>query len=292
VLEKKRRLAGDEHSEPRLQTPGGEPKRFDPSHPDQNCRDGLFAINPVMDLEPTEYAARFRNHGFAVFPRLLPDVEVDRLKAAIEAIPDCDAVRRKRSVYGVRNLLDLSPDVRTLAALPEVRQLVTPVLGEDAFASRAIFFDKVPGANWALGWHQDRVIAVSEPRDVPQFLGWGQRAGVWQVQPPPEILAAMVAVRIHLDECGPENGPLRVIPGSHGHGWLDDEISRWKHDVEPVTCLVSAGGAITMCPLILHASSKAISPSHRRVIHIEYARGELPGGLEWHRRIGRDSYEC
>ena len=50
--------------------------------------------------------------------------------------------------------------------------------------------------------------AVAEQHDVPGFLAWGQKAGVWQVQPPPEILAAMVAVRIHLDDCGPENGPL------------------------------------------------------------------------------------
>jgi len=246
-------------------------------------------MSSVLEVEPAEYAMRFHEVGFAVLPRLLPGDEIERLRAAIAAIPDCDAVRRKRNVYGVRNLLDLSPDVRRLSALPQVRQLVTPILGEGAFAARAIFFDKVPGANWALGWHQDSVIAVAEQRNVPGFLAWGQKAGVWQVQPPPEILAAMVAVRIHLDDCGPENGPLRVIPGSHRHGWLDNEIGRWKRDVEAVTCLVSAGGAVTMCPLILHASSKAVSPSHRRVIHIEYASEELPGGLHWHRRIASAS---
>jgi ectoine hydroxylase-related dioxygenase (phytanoyl-CoA dioxygenase family) len=240
----------------------------------------------VLEVQPTQYAARFREKGIAIFPELLDGIEVERLRSAIAAIPDCDAVRRKRNVYGVRNLLDLSADVRRLAAMPEVRQLVTPLIGEGAFAARAIFFDKVPGANWAVGWHQDSVIAVAEQHDVPGFLAWGQKAGVWQVQPPPEILAAMVAVRIHLDDCGPENGPLRVIPGSHRHGWLDNEIGRWKRDVEAVNCLASAGGAVLMCPLILHASSKAVSPSHRRVIHIEYASQELPGGLEWHRRIG------
>jgi hypothetical protein len=243
-------------------------------------------MHSALDIEPKEYAARFRDSGFAVVPRLLPTAEVERLRAAIEMIPDCDSVRRKRSVYGVRNLLELSPEICRLAALPEIRQLVTPILDEGAFAARALFFDKVPGANWALGWHQDRVIAVSERRDVAGFSGWGQRAGVWQVQPPPEILAAMVAVRVHLDDCGPENGPLRVIPGSHCHGWLDNEIARWKRDVEPVTCLVSAGGAVAMCPLILHASLKALSPRHRRVVHIEYASQELPGGLQWHRRVG------
>jgi hypothetical protein len=243
-------------------------------------------MSSTLEIEQMEYAEQFRERGFAVFPQLLPEAEIERLRLAIEAIPDCDAVRRKRNVYGVRNLLDLAPEVRRLAALPLVRQLVTPLLGDEAFAARAIFFDKVVGANWALGWHQDSVIAVKEPRDLPGFLAWGLKAGVWQVQPPPEILAKMVAVRVHLDDCGPENGPLRVIPGSHRHGWLDNEIDRWKREVEPVSCLVSAGGAITMCPLILHASSKAIAPSHRRVIHIEYASQELPDGLEWHRRIG------
>jgi uncharacterized UPF0146 family protein len=236
-------------------------------------------------FDPKEYAQQFRDRGFAVFPRLLAEAEVDRLRRAIEAIPDCDAVRRKRNVYGVRNLLDLSPDVCRLARLPEIRALVTPLLGEEAFAARAIFFDKVSGANWALGWHQDRVIAVAEKGDARGFLAWGQKAGVWQVQPPPEIMAAMVAVRVHLDDCHADNGPLRVLPGSQCNGWLDNEIDRWKRDVEPVTCLADAGGALTMCPLILHASSKAESPSHRRVIHIEFASQELPGGLQWHRRV-------
>ena len=238
-----------------------------------------------MPFDRAEYADQFRERGFAVFPRLLDEAEVDRLRQAIESIPDCDAVRRKRNVYGVRNLLDLSPDVCRLARLPEIRALVTPILGEEAFAARAIFFDKVPGANWALGWHQDSVIAVAEKGEARGFLAWGQKAGVWQVQPPPEIMAAMVAVRVHLDDCHADNGPLRVLPGSQCNGWLDNEIDRWKRDVEPVTCLADAGGVLTMCPLILHASSKAESPSHRRVIHIEFASQELPGGLQWHRRV-------
>jgi hypothetical protein len=37
-----------------------------------------------------------------------------------------------------------------------------------------------------------------------------------------------------------------------------------------------------MRPLLLHASSPAQRPGHRRVIHLEFAAGELPGGLEWH----------
>lgn len=232
------------------------------------------------------YPARFRAAGFAIFPRVLGAREVERLRQAIAAIPDGDEVRRKRSVYGVRNLLEISADIRALAASHAVRQFVTPLLGPNAFATRAVFFDKVPDANWTLGWHQDSVISVVERRGVPGFLAWGNKAGVWQVQPPPEILARMVAVRVHLDDCGPDNGPLRVLPGSHRHGWVEDQLDEWKRNVPETVCSVPCGGVVVMCPLLLHASSKARSPAHRRVIHIEFANAELPGGLQWNQRIG------
>lgn len=240
---------------------------------------------PNSAFNPAAYAADFHEAGFAVIPHLLELDAVERLRDAIASIPDGDAVRRKAGVYGVRNLLDLSSEVRDLACRPEIRRFVTPILGDGAFATRAVFFDKVPGANWTLGWHQDSVIAVRERRDVPGFVAWGLKAGVWQVQPPAEILARMVAVRVHLDDCGPDNGPLRVLPGSHRHGWLDDGIDEWKRTVPEVVCTVSAGGIVTMSPLTLHASSKAASPTHRRVIHIEYAADPLPAGLAWHTRV-------
>jgi ectoine hydroxylase-related dioxygenase (phytanoyl-CoA dioxygenase family) len=186
----------------------------------------------------------------------------------------------------MRNLLQICPAVRTLAADRRVRQFVTPVLGDDAFAVRAIFFDKAAGANWSLFWHQDNVIAVAERVDLPGYVGWSQKAGVWQVQPPAEVLANMLAIRVHLDNCGINNGPLRVLPGSHRFGWLDDQqVDDWKSRVAEVVCTVGCGGVVTMCPLTLHASARSESAGHRRVIHIEYAAAELPGGLDWSIRV-------
>ncbi len=40
-----------------------------------------------------------------------------------------------------------------------------------------------------------------------------------------------------------------------------------------------------MRPLLLHASSAASVPLHRRVIHLEFAAAMLPLGLEWHESI-------
>jgi hypothetical protein len=38
---------------------------------------------------------------------------------------------------------------------------------------------------------------------------------------------------------------------------------------------------LIMRPLVVHASSPATNPSHRRVIHIEFGPAALPGGLQW-----------
>lgn len=239
----------------------------------------------MTSFDQTAYAEQITHQGVAICQDVLSAADVDEFVNAISAIPASDAVRQKKSVYGVRNLLETSPAICRLAIRPEVWQFVTPILGENAFAFRAIFFNKTPDANWVLGWHQDRVISVAEKIESPGFLAWGNKAGVWQVQPPTEISTNRLALRIHLDECGPDNGPLRVLPGSHRHGLVEDEIDAWKRIITELICTVQRGGIVAMHPLILHASSKAVSPLNRRVIHIEYAAQDLPNGLRWSRQI-------
>jgi ectoine hydroxylase-related dioxygenase (phytanoyl-CoA dioxygenase family) len=237
-------------------------------------------------FDPTAYAASFQRDGYYVQENVVTDDDVVELRRAIAAIPDGGEVRKKRSVYGVRNLLEICPAVRALAARDGIRQFVTAILGEHAFAVRAIFFDKVADANWSLFGHQDNVIAVAQRRDVPGYTGWSQKAGIWQVQPPVEVLANMVSIRVHLDACGANDGPLRVLPGSHRAGWIDEQLDDWKARVPEVVCEVGCGGVVAMCPLTLHASARSDCAGHRRVIHVEYATAALPGGLEWRTRVG------
>jgi ectoine hydroxylase-related dioxygenase (phytanoyl-CoA dioxygenase family) len=95
----------------------------------------------------------------------------------------------------------------------------------------------------------------------------------------------MIAIRLHLDDCSADNGALKVIPGSHLCGELDtEEIVEWTNRRSAVICEIAKGGALLMKPMLLHASSAAKGPSHRRVLHIEYAAGELPNGLQWFER--------
>jgi ectoine hydroxylase-related dioxygenase (phytanoyl-CoA dioxygenase family) len=161
-------------------------------------------------------------------------------------------------------------------------------LGLGASAVRGILFDKTPGATWKVVWHQDLTVAVRERREVEGFGPWSEKDGVPHVQPPTALLARMVAVRVHLDDCTTTNGPVRVIPGSHRTGRLSaSDVDRWRATAPEVVCTVPRGGVLAFHSLLLHASSPALEPAHRRVIHVEYAGAgwaELPGGLAWHER--------
>ena len=186
--------------------------------------------------------------------------------------------------HGIRNLLS-NPIVRELAGSDQLRNHVVPVLGEGCFAVRGIFFNKTRSSNWKVVWHQDLTIAVRERRDVDGFGPWTMKAGVLHVQPPAEVMSGILAIRLHLDESEFDNGPLRVIAGSHRKGRLSaEQIGSWEKE-NSVTCTVPKGGALVMRPLLLHSSSACAIPKSRRVIHLEFAAAELPQGLDWHDRV-------
>ena len=185
---------------------------------------------------------------------------------------------------GERNLLEI-PIIRQTARSDAIRDLAEAVLGSGCFAVRGILFNKTDGTNWKVTWHQDCVISVADRTEIPGWGPWSIKAGVNHVRPSSEIVSRMLAIRIHLDECGAENGPLRVIPGSHKHGFLSDrQIQDWPK-TEAVTCTANRGDAILMRPLLLHSSPPATVPSSRRVIHLEFAAEELPNGAEWKDRV-------
>jgi ectoine hydroxylase-related dioxygenase (phytanoyl-CoA dioxygenase family) len=189
---------------------------------------------------------------------------------------------RNGHTFAMRNLLRDHALVRELSDSSVVRSLINPILGSDAIAVRGILFDKTRGANWKVPWHQDLSIAVTERVDLPGYGPWSIKAGVPHVQPPVNILENMLTVRLHLDDCGSDNGPLLVLPGSHAHGilsvWRAEQL---RNAGEPIACTVGRGGAVLMRPLLLHASHTATSPGHRRVIHLEYAAAALPPPLQW-----------
>lgn len=232
-----------------------------------------------------EFVERLALDGFAVIPHCFEIEEVQELAAALDHLDTANSIRRGNQIYAIRNLLDVHPVVRELADSRKIRGLVEPVLGAHCFAVKATLFDKRAEANWKVPFHQDLSIAVQEKMDAEGFGPWSQKMGVPNVQPPVRILERMLALRVHLDDCDESKGPLRVIPGSHLHGRLSDaKITEWKAARPSVCCAVPQGGILIMRPLLLHASSPAINPARRRIIHLEFAGERLPDGLQWHHK--------
>jgi ectoine hydroxylase-related dioxygenase (phytanoyl-CoA dioxygenase family) len=108
------------------------------------------------------------------------------------------------------------------------------------------------------------------------------KAGILYAQAPAWALSRVLALRTHHDASTSENGPLRVIPGTHLGGVLgDDEILDLARTRENVEALVLRGGILAMRPLLIHSSSKARSAEPRRVLHFEYADAlDLAPGLQ------------
>jgi hypothetical protein len=181
------------------------------------------------------------------------------------------------SIYGARNLLQLWPpviDAWQHAPLPEI---LAEVLGPAFGLVRVLYFDKPPEQSWALPWHKDMAIAVRNNRlPSDQFGKPTFKAGVPHVEAPEWLLENMMTLRLHLDDMTEENGPLKVLPGSHRSGTADQP---------PVTILGGRGDVLLMRPLLSHASNKSHpeTKQHRRILHFEFSGIEaLPDGYAWH----------
>jgi ectoine hydroxylase-related dioxygenase (phytanoyl-CoA dioxygenase family) len=151
--------------------------------------------------------------------------------------------------------------------------------------TRATLFDKTPGANWGVFWHQDLSIAVEAKHELDGFSAWTRKARVQCVQPPVELMKRVLAVRLHLDDCTAANGALKVLPGTHRDRMSATEVDAQQQRTASVICELPAGGMLMMRPLLLHASSPMDEPRSRRVIHFEFVNFELPQPLKWKYRI-------
>lgn len=225
--------------------------------------------------------------GHVVLPGVFTAAQVRQLLEGLESAlastaADDPAIRgTEGTVYAARNVLRLWPDVAQAWKQPALLRTVMAVLGEEFGLVRGLYFDKPPGNSWALPWHKDLTIAVKEPRgEGSQFTRPTCKAGVPHVEAPVEVLQKMLTARIHLDEVTNENGPLRVVSGSHHTGKtlrLDDGAIR--------TILVAAGDVLLMRPLMAHCSNRSAADTlrHRRILHLEFAADQnLPEGYQWY----------
>jgi len=217
--------------------------------------------------------AAFERDGAWRFERRLSVSEVEDLRALADD--------RIGSRPGVR-LTDEPQLTALLAPDGPVGAIAAGLTSAAARPVRAVLFDKTPEANWNVAWHQDRTIAVRERIEVEGFGPWSGKDGVLHVAPPFEVLARMVTLRVHLDPVDEANAPLRIAVGSHRHGRVAaDQVDAVASATPQTVCTAGVGDIWAYRTPILHASDRALQPDRRRVLQIDYADFDLPGGLVW-----------
>lgn len=147
---------------------------------------------------------------------------------------------------------------------------------------RAILFDKNDEVNWALGWHQDRTVAVAQRIDTPGYAPWTNKQGIPHVQPPFDVIERMITVRIHLDRVDERNAPLRIALGSHRMGRIAvGRIGPSLDGCATFDCLADPGDVWIYSTPILHASDASEPGRRRRVLQADYSAEDLAGELQW-----------
>lgn len=214
-------------------------------------------------MNPHEQQAFFQQQGYLIVPDLLSRGEVaacqrevqhlHQLAADLEASQDPLSTHFQREPFSsapnhnglpvlrkIENTRALSPCFTQLAAHPRLVAIVQSLLGADLLLFRSTLMLKPAFHGSAHALHQD--------------------SAYWPMEPP-----ALVTASIALDDATPDNGCIKVIPGSHHWG-----LQEWGHiaqqqgapltNREDLDCSrqidvpLAAGSAVLFHSLMVHGS--------------------------------------
>ncbi len=219
---------------------------------------------------------KFSDSGFEVLKSI---VTVPQINLISKEVLSSDIQNKKG---GIRNADKKYQSIKNLVSSTKLISCANHYLSSAPKIVRVIFFDKTPENNWLVTWHQDKTVAVTEKFELNGWVNWSIKDGVHHVQPPLNILNNMITFRIHIDAANEKNGCLKVMPGSYKDGLLtQEEIYQYCSVNKSVNCVVEKGDILVMRPHLLHSSSKAETPSSRRIVHVEYSGYNLPKGITW-----------
>lgn len=146
----------------------------------------------------------YARDGQITYGGQLPAAMLARLRDKVEAfLAACPGV----SPEYIPNLIEQDAGWLEFATLPEILDVVAQVLGDDIILWGSALFCKSAKGGKATPWHQD--------------------AQYWPIRP-----LATCTVWIAFDPSTPENGCLRVIPGSH------QDRTTYPHDVDNSDALI------------------------------------------------------
>ena len=221
--------------------------------------------------------ARYRDQGFLLLPKGLPEAEVTLLReetAHLESqTSEADVMEGNgQAVRALHGCHLHNPTMARLVVLPELLEPAIQLLQSDVYVYQFKINLKKSRVGEAWPWHQD-------------YTHWYEEDGL----PSPRVLS----IAIFLDEVTKENGPMKLIPGTHkerlsntetieASGWQSEHRADIRHslpqeviDAEArsrgvVTPLGQPGAALIFDSLVLHGSESNRSTQDRRMLVITY----------------------
>jgi len=219
--------------------------------------------------------ARYNRDGYLIAPTRLPDATLNAMRSSYAAMSEThpemnlDFVPSPHVPNFVPGLVDCQPWL-DYAAVPEVLDAVEALIGPDFLMWGSAIFGKPGVVGKATPMHQD--------------------GEYWPIKP-----LASVTVWIALDDAGPENGCLRVVPGSHQSKKLfnhrrDDSPSLTLNQVvndadakvdQAVDVCLKAGQFSIHDVHLLHGSAPNTSPHRRAGLTYRYMPTTSHFDHEW-----------
>ncbi len=213
---------------------------------------------------PREYS--FHEDGFTILRNLYHEETLVPLRQEVDAIirhfesgvadPFEKYYLKHRVDQGVLyDLYQRFPSFQPLASHPVILDVLEEELGPNIFMYENSLVYKPKGKRNGVPFHQD---FISRPHEPVKYIVW-----------------------MALDRITPENGCLRVIPGSHRSGFLKwYRVSHETHHDRIAPGQIETGNAVdvSMNPgdvlifnmLLVHGSNEAHSDDPRRAYRVSY----------------------
>ncbi|HUS05228.1 MAG TPA: phytanoyl-CoA dioxygenase family protein [Bryobacteraceae bacterium] len=162
--------------------------------------------------------------------------------------------RQEPNTRRLANLVDKGAAFQQIIVMPEILAAVTEVLGPDFKLSSLNARSANPHSNSGQPLHADMGLIADEK-------GYSVCNTVWI-----------------LDDFTPENGALRVIPGSHRLGKLPQDVLADLAAPHPEEVLITgrAGTVVVMNAHAWHGGTANRTAAHRRALHAFYCRADKP----------------
>lgn len=208
-----------------------------------------------MTTTADSHLLEYERDGFTIFRDVIDPELVSRASSHVEWLLASNPGLRGEGLE--MQALPEDPFWLSLVSDPRLLDLAERFLGPDIGLFASHYFCKPAHTGQAVLWHQD--------------------AAYWPLEPM-EVITLWLAI----DDSTPDNGCVRVVPGSHRHqvhelrprddvdNVLGSEAAAVVDEADAVHLALRAGDVEVHHPNILHASNANTSPHRRCGLTIRY----------------------